>query len=89
MGNDGPPLPRNRESRLRGAAFIGIFFAIKRRNMRWILVEIRPPDPKFFFMRVDPLPQDFPRRASLRTRLARHDHEIRRLDRSSLADWMV
>jgi hypothetical protein len=42
------------ESRLRRAAFIGIFFAIDRRNMRWILVEIRSPDPKFFFVRVDP-----------------------------------
>jgi hypothetical protein len=24
--------------------------------MRWIPVEIRSPDPKLFFMRVDPLP---------------------------------
>src|SRR6516225_9003470 len=46
------------QTRLRHAAFIGIFFAINRRNMRWILVEIRPADPKFFFVRVDPLPQD-------------------------------
>src|SRR6516164_9102339 len=58
------------QTRLRHAAFIGIFFAIDRRNMRWILVEIRPADPKFFFVRVDPFPQDFTPRASLGTRLA-------------------
>src|SRR5262245_37646323 len=46
--------------------------------MRWILVEIRPPDPEFFFVRVDPLPQDFTPRASLRTRPALHAHEIGR-----------
>jgi len=36
--------------------------------MRWILVEIRSRDPKFFFVRVDPLPQDFqaPALASMR-----------------------
>src|SRR5215469_7326637 len=66
------------EFRLRRAAFIGIFFAIDRPNMRWILVEIRPPDPKFFFVRVDPLPQDITPRASLRTCLALHAHEISR-----------
>ena len=66
------------ESRRRRAAFIGIFFAINRRNMRWILVEIRPPDPEFFFVRVDPLPQDFTPRASLRTRLALYAHEVGR-----------
>src|SRR5215469_5387214 len=66
------------ESRLRRAAFVGIFFAIERPNMRWILVEIRSPDPKLFFVRVDPLPQDFTPRASLGTRLALHAHEIGR-----------
>src|SRR5215469_3509525 len=65
---------RSGESRLRRVAFIGIFFAINRRNMRWILVEIRSPDPKLFFVRVDPLPQDFTPCASLRTRLALHAH---------------
>jgi hypothetical protein len=66
------------ESLLRRAAFIGIFFAINRRNMGWILVEIRSPDPKLFFVRVDPLPQDFTPREPLRTRLAPHAHEIGR-----------
>src|SRR5262249_1846288 len=66
------------ESRLRRAAFIGIFFAINRRNMRRILVEIRSPDPKFFFVRVDPLPQDVTPRASLRTAGTLHTHEIGR-----------
>src|SRR6516165_9865543 len=66
------------ELRLRRAAFIGIFFAINRRNMRWILVEIWSPDAKFFFVGVDPLPQDFTPRASLRTRLALHAHDIGR-----------
>src|SRR6516225_6367941 len=69
---------RSGESRLRRAAFTGIFFAIERPNMRWILVEIRSPDPKFFFVCVDPLPQDFTPRASLGTRLALHAHEIGR-----------
>src|SRR5262245_33064389 len=46
--------------------------------MRWILVEIRTPDPKFLFVRVDPLPQDFTPRASFRTCLALHAHEIGR-----------
>ena len=45
---------------------------------RWILVEIRSPDPKFFFVRIDPLPQDFTPRASLGTRLALHAHKIGR-----------
>jgi hypothetical protein len=71
-------LSQSGEARLRGAAFIGIFFAVKRRNMRWILVEIRACDPKLFFVRVGPLPQDFTRRASLRTCLALHAHGIGR-----------
>src|SRR5215813_11253043 len=66
------------ESRLRRAAFIGIFFAINWRNMRWIPVEIRPPDPKLFFVLVDPFPQDFTPRASLGTRVAVHAHDIGR-----------
>src|SRR6516225_4966556 len=69
---------RSGEARLRRVAFIGMFFAINRRNMRWILVEIRSRDPEFFFVRVDPLPQDFTPRASLHTRLALHAHEIGR-----------
>src|SRR5262249_38019626 len=66
------------ESRLRGAAFLGIFFAIDRRNMRWVLIEIWSPNPKFFFVRVDPLPQNVTPRASLSTRIALHAHEIGR-----------
>src|SRR6516162_9027871 len=66
------------ESRRRRVAFIGIFFAIDRPNMRWILVEIRPADPKFFFVRVDPFPQDVTPRASVRTRVALHAHEVGR-----------
>src|SRR5215813_9787826 len=66
------------ELRLRRAAFLGIFFAINRRNMRWVLIEIWSPNPKFFFVRVDPLPQDVTPRASLRTGGTLHTHEIGR-----------
>src|SRR5437763_410017 len=66
------------ELRLCRAAFVGIFFAIDRRNMRRILVEVWSPNPKFFLVRVDPLPQDFTPRAPLRTRLALNAHEIDR-----------
>ena len=75
---DGDGFFQSRELPLRRAALIGIFFAIVRRNKRWILVEIRSPDPEIFFVRVDPLPQDFTPRASLRGRLALHAHEIGR-----------
>src|SRR5437764_7850553 len=70
------------KSRLRRVAFIGIFPAIDRRDMRWILVEIRSPDPKFFFVRVDTLPPRFTPRASPGTRLALHADEI---DRKTMA----
>src|SRR5262245_50934989 len=46
--------------------------------MRWILVEIRTTDPKLFFVRIDPLPQDFTPLAPLRPCLALHAHEIGR-----------
>src|SRR6516225_7664321 len=69
---------KSAESRRRRVAFIGIFFAIDRPNMRWILVEIRPADPKFFFVRVDPFPQDVTPRASVGTRVALHAHEVGR-----------
>src|SRR5262249_53496150 len=46
--------------------------------MRWVLVEIRPPDPKLLLVRVDPLPQDVAARASFRARLALHVDEIGR-----------
>jgi hypothetical protein len=71
-----PVLCQSRELRLRPAAFIGIFFAVDRRNMRRILVEIRSSDPKLFFVRIDRLPQDFTPLASLRTCLALYAHEI-------------
>src|SRR5512132_425253 len=44
--------------------------------MRWILVEVRTADAKLLFVRIDPLPQDFTRRTSLRTCLALHAHKI-------------
>jgi IS5 family transposase len=40
-------------------ALIGIFFAVDRRNVRRIFIEIGSPDPIFLAVRVDPLPQDF------------------------------
>src|SRR5262245_63466889 len=46
--------------------------------MRWILVEIRTADPKLFFVRIDPLPQEVTPRVSLRTCLALDAHEIGR-----------
>src|SRR4029450_13091453 len=58
------------------AAFIGIFFAVNRRNMGWILVQIRTADPKLLFVRIDPLPQEFTPGASLRTCLTLHAHKI-------------
>jgi hypothetical protein len=44
---------------IRPAAVIGIFFAVDRPNMRRIFIEIRPPDPKLYAVRIDPLPQVF------------------------------
>jgi len=38
---------------------IGVFFAVDRRDMRRIFIEIRSPDPKLFAVRIDPLPQVF------------------------------
>src|SRR5262245_1498635 len=46
--------------------------------MRWILVEIRPPDPKLFLVCIDPLPQNVASRASFRACPALHVHEIDR-----------
>src|SRR6516225_4134756 len=46
--------------------------------MRRILVKIWSANPKFFFVRVDPLPQDFTPRPSLRTCLALDAHEVGR-----------
>jgi hypothetical protein len=48
-----------RELRVRSTAVIGVFFAVDRRNMRRIFIEIRSPDPNLFAVRIDPLPQVF------------------------------
>jgi hypothetical protein len=45
--------------RVRSTAVIGVFFAVDRRNMRRIFIEIRSADPKLFAVRIDPLPQVF------------------------------
>jgi hypothetical protein len=73
-----PVLCQSGELRLRPAAFIGIFLAVDRCNMRRIPVEIRSPDPKLLFVRIDPLPQDFAPLASLQTCLPLHADEISR-----------
>jgi len=44
---------------VRSTAVIGVFFAVDRRNMRRIFIEIRSPDPNLFAVRIDPLPQVF------------------------------
>src|SRR5215469_15398821 len=46
--------------------------------MRWILVEVWSPDPKFFLVRIDPLPQTFTPRAPLGTCPALYADEIGR-----------
>src|SRR5947208_7579849 len=51
------------------SALIGVFFAVDRRNVRWIFIEIGSPDPIFLAVRVDPLPQDFALNPSRGTRL--------------------
>src|SRR5262249_48665389 len=51
-------VPLFREFRIR-SALIGVFFAVDRRNVRRIFIEIGSPDPIFLAVRVDPLPQDF------------------------------
>jgi hypothetical protein len=40
-------------------ALIGIFFAVDRRNVRRIFIEIGSPDPIFLAVRVNPLLQEF------------------------------
>gem|GEM_PF-3927552 len=50
--------PLSRQFRIH-PALIGIFFAVQRRNVRRIFIEIGSPDPIFLAVRVDPLPQDF------------------------------
>jgi hypothetical protein len=47
---------QRRELRFRSTAMIGVFLAVDRRDMRRIFVEIRPADPKFLAVRIDPLP---------------------------------
>jgi hypothetical protein len=48
-----------RKFRICPAAFIGIFFAVDRPDVRRIFIEVRSPDPKLFAVRIDPLPQVF------------------------------
>src|SRR6266700_7838030 len=74
----GPVRFQSRALRTSQAAFIGIFFAVDRPDMRRIFIEIRSPDPKLFAVRIDPLPQVFARTPSLRTCLALYTHEIGR-----------
>jgi Ferrochelatase len=50
---------KNTPLRVRSTAVIGVFFAVDRRNMRRIFIEIRSPDPNLFAVRIDPLPQVF------------------------------
>src|SRR5262249_4796610 len=50
-------VPLFREFRIQ-PALIGVFFAVDRRNVRRIFIEIGSPDPIFLAVRVDPLPQD-------------------------------
>src|SRR5262245_22989537 len=67
---------------LRRAALDGIFPAVARCDMRWIAVEIGPPDSELFLVLVDPLPQDFAVSETLHPRVALHAHEI---DRKAVA----
>src|SRR4051812_27457912 len=69
--------PLSREFRIQ-SALIGIFFAVDRRNVRSIFIEIGPSDPIFLAVRVDPIPQDFVRDQSLRSRLALDAHELKK-----------
>ena len=55
-----------------------IFFAIDRTDMRRISIEIRSPDSKLFFVRIDPFPQLSTGSQSLCTGLALYAHEIGR-----------
>src|SRR5258708_34545048 len=45
-----------RKLRIWPAAFIGIFPAVDRPDMRRIFIEVRSFDPKLFAVRIDPLP---------------------------------
>jgi len=48
-----------RKFRIWPAAFIGIFLAVDRPDMRRIFIEVRSSDPKLFAVRIDPLPRVF------------------------------
>src|SRR5262249_33610818 len=60
------------------AALNGIFFAVDRRNMRRISIEIRSPDAEVFAVRIDPLPQIFRCTGLLGTRRALYADDIGR-----------
>jgi hypothetical protein len=66
----------------RPATIGDILFAIDRRDMRGVSIEIRAPDPKLRLVRIDPLPQLFACGDSLQTGLALDAHEI---DRKAVA----
>src|SRR5260370_39894954 len=51
-------VPLFREFRIQ-SALIGVFFAVDRRKVRRIFIDIGPPYPIFLAVRVDPLPPDF------------------------------
>src|SRR5262249_62321277 len=67
--------PLSRKFRIH-PALIGVFFAVHRRNVRWIFIQVWSPNPKFLAVRVDPLPQDFACDPSLLPRLALDAHDI-------------
>ena len=64
--------------RNRAHALSGIFRAIERRHVRRVAIEIRAPDPKLFFVRIDPLPQLLARGISLKSVVPFDAYEIGR-----------
>jgi hypothetical protein len=69
---------RFRELPFGHAALNGILFAVDRRNMRWILIEIRSPDTDVFAVGIDPFPQIFSCTVAFGTCLALYAHDIGR-----------
>ena len=59
-------------------AFLCIFLAVDRADMWWIPIEIRPPDPEFLAVRIDPLPHASACKPSLCACCALHTDEIGR-----------
>jgi hypothetical protein len=69
---------RSRLLRNCASALSGIFRAIKWSHVRRVSIEIRSPDTKFLFVRINPLPQLLARDVSLKPRAALNAHEIGR-----------